>query len=248
MDNKDKIIVALDVDNLNAAEALVEELHPYVGAFKVGLELLNSAGAPQVVSALQTEKTKLFFDGKFKDIPNTTAGASRAVSRLGVWMFNVHAMGGKAMMESAKEAAEYTSKTSGTNCPLVIAVTVLTSFDTESLKAVGFNIDNEDALRAEVMRLALLAKASGLDGVVASPQEVDLIREACGDDFVIVTPGVRPIWAVAGDQKRVTLPSDAIKNGADYIVIGRPITKPPTQIGTPAEAAQKILEEINERN
>lgn len=241
---KDKIIVALDVDNIQSAKAIAAELGPHVGALKVGLELISSCGAPQVVSALQTGGAKIFFDGKFKDIPNTVAGATRAIARLGVWMLNVHAIGGKAMMEAAIDAASTASKSSGIERPLVLAVTVLTSLDVKALGEVGFKVDDEARLKGLVAQLAMLAKSAGLDGVIASPQEVSMIREACGPDFKIVTPGVRPVWAAKGDQKRVTTPAEAVKRGADYLVIGRPITKPPGQIGTPLDAVAKIVEEI----
>lgn len=243
---KEKIIVALDVDNIDSAISLTEEVGHHIGAVKVGLEIMNNSGAPQIVSALQTGGSKIFFDGKFCDIPNTVAGASRAVTRLGVWMFNVHALGGRVMMEKALEAAEYSAKSSNVNRPLVIAVTILTSMDKKALDEIGYGIENDEELKEKVAKLAELAKTSGLDGVVASPHEVSLIREVCGNDFKIVTPGVRPRWAVNSDQRRVMTPKEAIDNGADYLVIGRPITKPPTQIGTPADAVKKILEELND--
>lgn len=246
-DVKNKIIVALDVDNIESAEGLARELGPHVGAVKIGLELMNSVGAPQIVSRLNVGGSRIFFDGKFKDIPNTVAGAARAVTRLGVWMFNVHAMGGAAMMTAAIEAAEQASKASNVGRPLVLAVTVLTSLDVGALAEMGFNISCQDELRDHVVRLAELAKSSGLDGVVASPKEVSFIREACGRNFVIVTPGVRPLWAAKGDQKRVTTPADAVRLGADYLVIGRPITQPPAEIGSPVEAVRKIVEELDVR-
>lgn len=241
---REKIIVALDVDSIESAAALAKELGPHVGALKVGLELINNCGAPQVVSELKASGTNIFFDGKFMDIPNTVAGASRAVARMGVWMFNVHCMGGLKMMEAAIEAAESASKESGVIRPLVLGVTILTSLDVAALNELGFDLEGEDGLKGCVVRLAKLAKSAGLDGVIASPQEVSLIRNACGPDFKIVTPGVRPIWAAKGDQKRVTTPAEAVKMGADYLVIGRPITKPPGQIGTPVDAAIKIAEEL----
>lgn len=244
MDPKDRIIVALDVDNLELAKALVAELAPHVGAFKVGLELLTAAGAPQVVAELQTAGTKIFFDGKFNDIPNTVAGAIRAAVRLGVWMVDVHTTGGLEMMSAARESAESAAKSLGRERPLIIGVTVLTSLDAKRLSEVGFDVDNDDDLKKEVKNLALLAKSAGLDGVVASPQEIPIIRETCGPDFKIVTPGVRPCWAARGDQKRAAAPKEAVVMGADYLVIGRPITRPPGQIGSPADAAKMIAKEI----
>jgi orotidine-5'-phosphate decarboxylase len=265
METKERIIVALDVDTLGKALGLVEKLHPYVGYFKVGLELLTSEGAPKVVQGIKEAGGKIFYDGKFKDIPNTVAGAARAVTRLGVQMFNVHCLGGPAMMKKAREAAEEEAKLLGVSRPLVLGVTVLTSLDYQDLVKMRImspadttvpkeiaEAGKTDKIQKFVHNLALLAKESGLDGVIASPQEV---RTICGYgvprdyprlplDFLVVTPGVRPFWAAAGDQKRVMTPGEAIKAGADYLVIGRPITQPPKEIGGPVEAAKKIVEEI----
>ncbi len=241
---KEKIIVAVDVDNLEDARAMVKTLNPHVGAFKIGLQLMNNEGAPQIVHELQVDGGKIFFDGKFKDIPNTVAGAVRAVTRLGVWMFNVHALGGREMMVAAREAAEATAQSSNVAKPIILAVTILTSFDIKGLQEIGFPLNNEKDLKDLVVRLAKLTQDAGLDGVVASPQEVALIKEACGSDFKVVTPGVRPVWAASGDQKRITTPADAVGLGSDYLVIGRPITKPPEQIGSWVDAAKKIVEEI----
>ncbi len=244
MNLKDRIIVALDVPTLNEAEGLAGELGPKVGALKVGLELLTAEGAPRVVSAL-AKYGRIFFDAKFKDIPNTVAGASRAVTRLGVWMFNVHCMGGLEMMKAAKLASVEEAKKLNITPPLVIGVTILTSMDVKTLNDIGLQgIKNADDLKKQVVRLALLAKDAGLDGVVASPQEIIDIRAACGKDFLIVTPGVRPTWAAKGDQKRVATPREAVENGAVFLVIGRPVTNPPKEVGTPADAVEKILDEI----
>ena len=254
---KDRIIVALDVDNLDKALGLVKQLHPHVGCFKAGLELLTSEGAPTVVRAIREAGGKVFFDGKFKDIPNTIAGATRAVTKLGVDAFNVHCLGGAAMMKAARQAAEETAKAQGRPRPLIWGVTILTSLDYSDLVQLGFyeelNIADPKEL-AEVKRqrierlvahqLAWLTQKSGLDGVIASPQEIKAIREYCQPEFQVVTPGVRPLWAATGDQKRVMTPGEAIKAGASYLVIGRPITQPPTEIGGPVEAAKKIAEEI----
>lgn len=245
MNNKNKIIVALDVNNIDDARALVRDLNPYVGAFKVGLEIMNACGAPQVVSALKEEGAeKIFFDAKFKDIPNTVAGAVRAATSLGVWMFNVHALGGRKMMEETLKASKETASGLSIDKPIILAVTILTSFNPMQLSELGLKVNSDKDLQDEVLRLALLAKEAGLDGVVASPQEISLIREACGPDFKIVTPGVRPVWATKCDQQRVMTPKDAINAGADYLVIGRPITKPPESVGSSVIAAKKILEEI----
>jgi len=243
-DPQDKIIVALDASDLSSASKIADQLSGKVGALKVGLELITSEGVPAVVEALRT-KNRLFLDGKFKDIPNTVAGASRAATRLSVWMFNVHCLGGVAMMSAAVQSAADEAARMGRKRPLVIGVTVLTSLDIKALNEVGFvHISDLDGLRKIVVRLALLAKQAGLDGVVCSPQEINDIRTACGKDFLIVTPGVRPEWAETHDQKRVMTPREAVHSGADFLVIGRPITNPPPKVGSPSEAARRIIEEI----
>ena len=254
---KERIIVALDVPSLDEALKLVEQLHPYVGYFKVGLELLTSEGAPKVVQAIKETGGRIFYDGKFKDIPNTVAGASRAATKLGVDIFNVHCLGGSAMMREARKAAEETATAMGRSRPLVLGVTILTSLNYDDLVVLGFynelNIADPQELadikrqRVEYLvahKLAWLAQESGLDGVIASPQEIQAIRKYCQPEFQVVTPGVRPLWAATGDQKRVMTPGEAIKAGASYLVIGRPITQPPAEIGSPVEAAKRIAEEI----
>jgi len=241
---KDRVIVALDAASLKDAAHLADQVGPKVGALKVGLELLTSEGAPRVVETL-APKGRIFLDGKFKDIPNTVAGASRAATRHGVWMFNVHCLGGVAMMSAAVQAATDEAAKLGRKRPLVIGVTILTSLDIKALSEVGLShIHDADELRKMVTKLALLARQAGLDGVVCSPQEINDIRTACGKDFLIVTPGVRPEWAEAHDQKRVMTPGEAVRAGADYLVIGRPITKPPKAIGTPMDAVERIVKEI----
>jgi orotidine-5'-phosphate decarboxylase len=241
----ERIIVALDAPNIDDAKKTASSLKNSVGALKVGLELLSSEGAPQVLKAL-AGYGRIFFDGKFKDIPNTVAGAARAATRLKSWMFNVHTLGGVQMMAAAREAAETESKRLGINKPLVIGVTILTSLDVKALNEVGFDhVRDSEELKKLVVKLSLLAKQAGLDGVVASPQEIKNIREACGSNFLIVTPGVRPQWASKGDQKRVMTPHEACDAGADYLVIGRPITNPPAEIGSPVDAIKKIVEEIS---
>lgn len=236
MTPQNRILVALDVPTITAATALVKELSPHVGGFKVGLELMTHVGAPQMVEAVRDASGMLFYDGKFHDIPNTVAGAVKGAMQPGVGMLNVHCLGGPAMMKAAKLAAGNTK---------VLGVTILTSMDVAELQAIGMqHIKDARDITILVGHLALEAKKAGLDGVVSSPQEVEMIRELCGPDFLIVTPGVRPTWAAVGDQKRVMTPKDAVAAGADYVVIGRPITQPPKEIGTPAEAAQKINEEL----
>ncbi len=228
---KHKLIVALDVPTLAQAQKLVETLKDTVEYFKVGKELFTSEG-PAVVKMVHDQGAKVFLDLKFHDIPNTVAGAVRAAAKLGVWMVNVHASGGAAMMKEAAQAAASSAKP-----PLVIGVTVLTSMNEEGLKEIGVA---GSAVGEQVVRLARLAKTSGLSGVVASAQEATMLRRSFGKDFLIVTPGVRPAGAAIGDQKRVLTPKDAIAAGADCLVVGRPIT----ESADPKAAAEAILKEM----
>lgn len=236
--SKEKIILPLDVDTADKALALVETLRDEVGAFKVGLELVNSAGFSVFDRIREAGADRIFYDCKFHDIPNTVAGASRAAAAMGLWLFNVHCAGGSAMMKAAKEAAVETAAKLGTQPPKVIGVTVLTSIDRQALND---EIRVPGDVAEEVVHLARLAKDAGLDGVVASPHEIELIRSACGPDFLIVTPGVRPAGADIGDQKRVMTPGEAVARGADYLVIGRPIIK----ADDPAAAARAIAAELD---
>lgn len=263
MEPHERIIVALDVPTLAEATPLAQRLRPDIGLFKVGLELLTAEGAPRVVSALREVFVDIFYDGKFNDIPNTVAGAIRAATALNVQMVNVHCLGGRAMMQAAVTAAQKAVEDGATLCvrrPIILGVTVLTSLSDTDLETLGiaprptddagdfaFELcpdDGHPKVRMLVRTLARLAQQCGLDGVIASPQEIRLIREACGPDFLIVTPGVRPAWAAAQDQKRVMTPGEAISAGADYLVIGRPILKPPPEIGSPVDAAKRIADEI----
>lgn len=230
-----KIILALDVETKTEAVSWVKRLKESVGMFKVGKQLFTAEG-PHVVKMIRNERGKVFLDLKFHDIPNTVAAAGIEAVRLGVDMFNVHALGGYDMMARTAETVRNESERLGIKKPLLIAVTILTSMNEESVLEVGISPPLSD----EVERLALLAKRAGLDGVVASPQEIGLIKKACGSDFVVVTPGVRPSFASKDDQKRVMTPGEAIKKGADYLVVGRPITK----ADDPAKAAKKIAEEM----
>ncbi len=231
-----KVLVALDVDQLQRARDLVDVLAGRVFGFKVGLELCGAAGAPAVIDAVSQCGGAVFLDLKFKDIPNTVYGAVKSCSRPGVFMLNVHCDGGKEMMKSAVKAAAESE-----SCPLVIGVTVLTSIDNRTLNE-ELRVPGE--LQEHVVRLALLAREAGLNGVVCSPYEVQAIKSACGADFITVVPGVRPSWAASGDQKRFMSPFEATAAGADYLVIGRPITNPPEFIGSPEAAAADILQEI----
>jgi orotidine-5'-phosphate decarboxylase len=233
---RDRLIVALDVDSAAEARHLVDRLGDLAGAFKVGLQLFTAEG-PSFVKELCDSGHKIFLDLKFHDIPNTVAKAGIEAARLGVWMFNVHASGGNEMMRTAvSEVGEFCSKRSIVK-PKIIAVTVLTSSADDTLRQIGI----ERTAAEQALDLARLAEQSGLDGVVASPMETNEIRSACGREFLIVTPGVRPKNASIDDQKRVMTPSDAIRTGADHLVIGRPITG----ANDPKQAAEEILLEIS---
>lgn len=236
MTAKDRLIVALDVDTTAEAEHLVAQLHDYVGVFKVGMQLYNSEG-PEVLQRLHALGGRIFLDLKLHDIPNTVGQAGAVLTRHRVFMYNVHTAGGREMMQRAVEATVKEAEALSIPRPLVIGVTVLTSISQDILeKEIGINRDVKD----QVVKWALLAKEAGLNGVVASPKEITAIREACGSDFVIITPGVRPAWAAANDQKRVMTPGEAMQAGASYLVVGRPITA----AFDPVEAAKRILEEM----
>jgi len=234
---KDKIIVALDVGSASAAHWIVGELAGSVGAFKVGLQLFTSAG-PGFVRRLCDEGHRIFLDLKFHDIPNTVAMASVEAARLGVWMFNVHASGGSEMMKRAQDEMNETCERESLVRPKIIAVTVLTSSDSNVLLETGIENDMEK----QVVKLAQLTAEYGLDGVVASAREAAAIRTTIKPPFLVVTPGIRPASATIDDQRRVTTAADAIACGADYIVVGRPIT----QAANMREAALSISHEIGE--
>jgi orotidine-5'-phosphate decarboxylase len=228
--NDPKIIVALDYADAVSALSLVSQLNPSLCRLKVGKELFTTAG-PQLVEALVKKDYDVFLDLKFHDIPNTVAKACEAASRLGVWMLNVHASGGPAMMQAAREGVEK----SGSK-PYLIAVTVLTSMDQPTLAQIGIPVD----LPAQVLHLAKLTQQAGLDGVVCSAQEAAMIRAAIGQKFCLVTPGIRPATASLDDQSRVVTPAEAISKGANYLVIGRPITG----AADPRAALEAIHEEV----
>ena len=226
------ILVALDVESAARAIELADQLRGSVGGFKIGKQLFTAAG-PAMVRELTDRGDRVFLDLKFHDIPNTVGGAVQSAVATGAWMVNVHASGGSAMMKAAADAARKTAAALGQPRPLVIAVTVLTSMDNEGLAEIGVSRPMLD----QVVHLATLAKASGLDGVVASPQEVRAIRSACGADFQIVTPGIRPADQQGkDDQARTLTPAQAIAAGSSYLVIGRPITAAPD----PRTAAEAI--------
>ncbi len=223
-----RVIVALDFSEAAQALALVEYLDPAQCRLKVGKELFTRSG-PVLVEALQEKGFEIFLDLKFHDIPNTVAKACKAAADLGVWMVNVHAMGGRKMMEAAREAVASTP-----HRPRLIAVTVLTSMGDADLAEIGLQGSPEDNVR----RLAGLAESAGLDGVVCSPREVDMLRNTIDRNFQLVTPGVRPVGAALNDQTRVATPADAIRAGSSYLVIGRPITQ--------ADDPRVALKAINE--
>lgn len=239
MSAKDKVILALDVSSEGEAIELVKDLKDSVGAFKIGLELFTSIGPRILESVKNAGGDRIFFDGKFHDIPNTVVGAARAATRMGVWMFNVHAPGGSAMMRAAVEASQEEADKQGIDKPIVLAVTVLTSIDDKTLRdelSVPMLLENQ------VTHLAELAQNSGLDGVVSSPREIQAVKSVCGSKFMVVTPGVRPNWTGAHDQKRTMTPREAVDLGADYIVVGRAITGAADR----QAAAEKIVQELQQ--
>jgi orotidine-5'-phosphate decarboxylase len=229
--NTPRIIVALDYPEAAPALNLARQLDPALCRVKVGKELFVAAG-PQLVESLQQMGHTVFLDLKFHDIPHTVAAACQAAARLGVWMVNVHASGGLAMMQAARAALEGFERR-----PLLIAVTVLTSMGREDLAGIGFDFEPQD----QVLRLARLTAEAGLDGVVCSAREAGLLRNALGEDFIKVTPGIRPAGSAVGDQKRILTPAEALAAGAHYLVIGRPIT----QAADPLAALQAIHAEVS---
>ena len=238
MQIRNPIVVALDVDTAEQALSLVERLRGRVGMFKIGKQLFTAAG-PDIVRRIIGMGEKVFLDLKFHDIPNTVAKAGIEAARLGVSIFNVHSMGGSKMMRAVADAVSETAEREGIARPLILGVTVLTSHTQESLNEVGI----ERRLEDEVVALAQLCEKSGINGVVASPQEIVPIRKAVDNPgFVILTPGVRPAGAALNDQSRVMTPGEAIKAGATFLVVGRPITA----ADDPVMAAQQILEEIEQ--
>ena len=230
-----KIIVALDNMNQEQAIALASSLDPALCHVKVGKELFTRSG-PQVVENLVKLGFKVFLDLKFHDIPNTVANACKAAAELGVWMINVHASGGQKMMAAAREALNEFS-----NPPLLIAVTVLTNLSSEDLEAIGIHVSVEE----QVKRLVLLAAKSGMDGVVCSPMETTMIKKLAIKDFILVTPGVRPLDSSMDDQTRTQTPAQAIKNGSDYLVIGRPITRSKEPLETIKSINSEIFTVLN---
>ncbi len=239
-DMRQRVLLALDAPTLPEALSIAMEVRDQVGGFKVGLELCTAVGAPAVVEAIGALGSGLFLDLKLKDIPNTVAGAVRVIAQQfgdNVRMLTLHCDGGSTMLRAAVDAA----RTAASRSPLLLGVTVLTSINADMLAA---ELGVVDSLESQVIRLARMAQAAGLDGVVASPYEVAAIKRACGRDFLVVTPGIRPSWATAGDQQRVMTPAEAVRAGADYLVIGRPIAAASPVDGGSAVAARRIVDEL----
>ena len=232
---KEKIVLALDVETLKEAKKLVDELSPYVGTFKVGLQLYTGFGN-EIIDYIKSKNSNFFLDVKLMDIPNTVKKASENIVLRGANFYNVHALGGLEMMKQSKEGAYKAAEKLGKKPPLILAVTVLTSISQEVL-------DNEIKVNTQVRELAInlakLAKEAGLDGVVASVHELRAIKEACGEDFKVLCPGIRPLWSLKDDQKRIATPAQALKDGADFLVIGRAVTAAEDRV----EAMKKIYEE-----
>ena len=228
--NSDRIIVPLDVPTLEAAIALVEQL-PQVSFWKVGLELFVSTG-PEILQILKEQDKRIFLDLKFHDIPNTVMSACRSASQYGVDLLTIHATAGRSALKLAVEALNQSQSPTK-----LVAITLLTSLISRDL---AFDLKVPLELPDYVLQMALLAQESGIHGAVCSPQEVSQLREVCGPDFLLICPGVRPSWSITGDQRRVMTPAAAIAAGADYLVIGRPITAAPS----PQDAWEKICQEI----
>lgn len=233
---RDKLIVALDTDDGEKIGSLSGTLMDTVGWFKMGFQAFSALGM-EAFPRFEQSGHKVFVDLKFHDIPNTVARDVGMMTKHGAHMINMHASGGFEMMQAARESAENAAAENGIPMPMLLGVTVLTSIDEDGFQQ---NFGSERGLTKQVVYLAQLAQEAGLSGVVASPLEIASIRKACGNDFVIVTPGIRPKWAESGDQRRITTPAEAIHRGADYIVVGRPIIA----AADPLAAAKMILEEM----
>lgn len=238
----DKILVAIDTTDISYAKHIITQTMESVGGFKFGLEYFNRHGAEGIISVLNTAHTPnvpVFLDLKFHDIPNTVAGAVRGIFDAGVspHILNVHIAGGINMMQSAKQQALESADKQGGIWPLVIGVTVLTSLNDTDLSAIGVTTTSGD----QAVKMAELAKTAGLDGVVCSAHEIARIKSVCGADFKTIVPGIRPKWAASNDQKRIMTPAEALRQGADYLVIGRPIT----ESDNIQQSAQRIATELN---
>ncbi len=238
MEIKDKLVLALDVEDIKEAKSLVDELSDYIGTFKVGLQLFCGYGL-EIIDYIKQKNSNFFLDVKLHDIPNTVEKASYNVIKNGANFFNVHATGGIEMMKAARKGADEAAEKFDRKKPIILAVTVLTSISQEVLTN---ELSNTKSVEDFVVQLAKNAHKAGLDGVVASAKEIKVIKKELGDDFIVLTPGIRPKWSLTDDQKRIATPSGAIKDGADYIVLGRAVTKAQNRL----EAVKKIYEEIEE--
>ncbi len=233
---KNRLIVALDTDDGEEIDWITDELMDSVFWVKIGFQAITTVGT-NVFSWMKERRFKTFLDLKFHDIPNTVARDVGTMTRHGSNMINMHASGGFEMMQAASIRADDAANDSGIPKPILLGVTILTSMDEAGFQS---NFGSERQLTEQVVYLAKQAKEAGLDGVVASPLEIEPIRKTCGDNFLIVTPGIRPKWADVGDQKRITTPAEAINRGADYIVVGRPII----EAEDPLQAAERIIDEM----
>ena len=234
---RQKVCLALDVDGSEEALELVSLMKDHVGMFKIGSHLFTKVG-PKIIEDVRRLGGEVFLDLKYHDIPNTVANAVRMATKMGVYVLNVHASGGLDMMHAAVKAATSEAKDQQIRKPILLAVTILTSL-TDRIISEELRIKSD--VLSQVVHLAELAKSAGIDGCVASPKEILAIREACGSDFIILTPGIRPTWSMGDDdQRRITTPAEAVKDGADYIVIGRPLVK----ATNPVEAAKQVVEEL----
>ena len=226
MTNHKKILVALDTPNISAVQDTIEQVGEFVGGFKLGLEFFNYNGVDGLKTAMTGKDNFLFLDLKFHDIPNTVAGAIRGcMSGVVPNMITIHTSGGFEMMKRAKEESMLVASKLGVKAPLIVGVTVLTALDNNDMQDIGYSNDTKE----QAIKLAKLAKRAGLDGIVCSAFEIESIKKACGDDFILVVPGIRPQGIDSGDQKRIMTPEQAIEKGADYLVIGRPITQAQNQ-------------------
>ena len=226
MTNHKKILVALDTPNISAVQDTIEQVGEFVGGFKLGLEFFNYNGVDGLKTAMTGKDNFLFLDLKFHDIPNTVAGAIRGcMSGVVPNMITIHTSGGFEMMKRAKEESMLVASKLGVKAPLIVGVTVLTALDNNDMQDIGYSNDTKE----QAIKLAKLAKRAGLDGIVCSAFEIESIKKACGYDFILVVPGIRPQGIDSGDQKRIMTPEQAIEKGADYLVIGRPITQAQNQ-------------------
>lgn len=234
-DYKERIILALDLDNFNDAKKLILLIKEHIKVFKIGNQMFTQNGQ-EIIRVLKENGCSVFLDLKFHDIPNTVARAGEEATRMGVLMFNIHTSGGHLMMKECADSCKKLAQSHGLQLPFIIGVTILTSLGQNDLINLGFNRKIKD----QVLHLASMAKEAGLDGVVCSPEEVRDIKKLCGKDFLTVVPGIRPTWSQKDDHQRLSTPKMAFEQGADYIVIGRPITS----AKDPLEAIKKIHEEI----